>query len=226
MIMTTQPNQQRASVLSCLAVLAMLVPGPAWSWTDGSVAVAKKAAKQAGRSDSSATVLKSSAQVVDVRLGSDGSVVGWIRGERGRELSAATVVFSTAGKVVAQARADHRGEYRVVGLSGGVYHVQVGETDVIARLWTSASAPPQSQQRLDLDTTRRPVLEVRGQDGEVVETSGLDPVHRFGLDGVGGLDSFELAMMATSIVSLTLAAVMLTKMAELQDTVDRLPASN
>ena len=75
------------------------------------------------------------------------------------------------------------------------------------------------QQRLDLDTVRRPVLEARGQDGEVVEQTGLDPAHRFGLDGVGGLDSFELALMATSIVSLTLSAVILTKMAELQEEV-------
>ena len=216
--MTTQPNQQRARVLSWLAVLTMLVPGPAWSWTDGSVATARTLANQEGRSDSVATVVESPVQVVDVRLGSNGSVVGWVRGARGRELSTATVVFSTAGKVVAQARTDHRGEYRVVGLSGGVYHVKVGGTDVIARLWTPASAPPQSQHRLD--------LEARGQDGEVAEQGGLDPVHRFGLDGVGGLDSFELAMMATSIVSLTLSAVMLTKMAELQDTVDLLPASN
>ena len=223
---TQQPNQQRARVLSWLAVLAMLVPGPAWSWTDGSVATARTLPKQEGRSDSVATVVESPVQVVDVRLGSNGSVVGWVRGARGRELSTATVVFSTAGKVVAQARTDHRGEYRVVGLSGGVYHVKVGGTDVIARLWTPASAPPQSQHRLDLDTTSRPVLEARGQDKEVAEHGGLDPVHRFGLDGVGGLDSFELAMMATSIVSLTLSAVMLTKMAELQDTVDLLPASN
>ena len=97
---------------------------------------------------------------------------------------------------------------------------------MIARLWTSESAPPRAGERLDLDAGSRPVVEARGQGGEVIEGEGLDPVHRFGLDGEGGLDSFEMTMLATSLISLTLSAIMLSKLAEHHDAVDLPPASN
>ncbi len=113
-----------------------------------------------------------------------------------------------------------------MGLAGGVYIVRVATSEAIARLWTAESAPPRSREQLDLDVRSRPTVEARGQSGEVVEGEGLDPAHRFGLDGEGGLDSYELTMLASAVTSLTLSAIMLSKIAELQDSIDLQPASN
>lgn len=222
-----QPERHRVNILAWLAVAAFLVPGPAWSLAEEPAGLVSSPPQQPPERDAvDLNGPETRVRVLDIRLGSDGTVVGRVRDERGRRMPGATVVLSTAGQVVARARTDDRGEYRVTGLAGGVYHVRVVTSEVIARLWTSESAPPRAREQLDLDATSRPTVEARGQGGEVVEDEGLDPVHRFGLDGEGGLDSFELTMLTTSIVSLTLSAVMLSKIAALQDTVDLLPASN
>ena len=88
-------------------------------------------------------------------------------------------------------------------------------------MWAYESAPPQADKQLDLVAKLPAALAVRGQGDD-----GFDPAHRFGLDGEGGLDSFEMALLATSVISLTLSAIILTQHDELQDSIDRLPASN
>lgn len=220
--MTMPSERHRARVLSWLATAALLVPGPAWSSAEGVLPPAEQPERLAAVPGVSASPVR----VPDIRLGSNGTLVGRVRDERGRRLAGVMVVFSTERHVAARVRTDDRGEYRITGLAGGVYHVRVAKSEVIARLWTAESAPPQSRDQLDLDTTSRPTVVARGQDGEVIEGEGLDPAHRFGLDGEGGLDSFELTMLATAVVSMTLSAIMLSKIAEVQDSVDLLPASN
>ncbi len=158
--------------------------------------------------------------VLDIRLGHDGTLGGLVRDELGRPRPNTVVMVFRDRQVVACARTDVRGTYRVTGLRGGVYRIQAGKQVSVCRLWSAATAPPQAGQRLDIDTSR--VL-ARGQSGEDGDRN--DAVHRFGLDGVGGLDPFELTMLTTSITSLTLSAVMLSNINELQETVDRLPGS-
>jgi len=226
--MTMQIDRSGARILSWLAVSMLLVPGPAWSVAEGPVDGSERLTRLAPGATGGVAPVASveHAMVCDVRLGPGGTLTGRVRDDRGVAMARTTVVLSRARQVVARAVTDDRGQYHIRGLAGGVYHVQVVTHEVIVRLWSSESAPPQARGQLDLDAKPRAGVEVRGQGGEVDEHKGLDPVHRFGLDGTGGLDALELTMLTTSIISLTLSAVMLTKIDELQDSIDLLPASD
>jgi len=219
--MIQEPKRHSVRILPWLAVAMLLVPGPAWSLAGGPVG---GSSSRLARSSQQAQVSAASveqARVRDVRLGSDGTLSGRVRDEQGHLLVGAKVVLSRGRQVIAVAVTDDRGEYRIGGLAGGVYRVRVAADETIVRLWSSESAPPQAQEQLVLDAGLHESIEARGQGGE-----GLDPAHRFGLDGEGGLDSLEMTMLTTSVISLTLSAVMLSKIDELQDAVDRLPASD
>lgn len=197
----------------------MLVPGPSWSLAEGLDGDAESRKRTLEPEQNSQPPVR----ILDIQLGSGGTLVGRVRDEQGRPLAGLTVVVSRAGHVVARVRTGKLGDYRVTGLVGGVYCVRAGSSVAIGRLWTTASAPPRSRQRLDLAAGR--AVEVRGQSGEASVGDRLDPAHRFGLDGQGGLDPFELTLLTTSMISLTLSAVMLSRIDELQDSVDRLSAS-
>lgn len=99
-------------------------------------------------------------------------------------------------------------------MNGGVYQVTVAGRTEVGRLWTSGSAPPGSADQFDLSVPR---AVVRGQN---------EAIERFGLDGEGGLDPFELTLLASSITSLTLSAIMLSKINDIEDNVDRLSRSD
>ncbi|MFP6703240.1 MAG: carboxypeptidase-like regulatory domain-containing protein [Planctomycetaceae bacterium] len=202
--------------MSWLALAAMLVPSPAWG-----VAEAEEASSARQGQKSVVGKVPSGTRIQDIRLGSDGALTGRLRDELGRPLPDARVVVSRGRLTIASTRSDEHGDYRITGLLSGVYRVEVATTEAIVRVWAYESAPPQADKQLDLDAKLPAELAVRGQGDD-----GLDPVHRFGLDGEGGLDSFELALLATSVISLTLSAIMLAQHDELQDSIDRLPASN
>lgn len=150
----------------------------------------------------------------DVRLQSDHRLCGRISDDTGRPLSGYTVELRQGRRVVARIITDVRGEYEVAEMSGGVYQVIVGGRTIVVRVWATGSAPPESASQLDLTVSRDVV---RGQD-EVIE--------RFGLDGEGGLDPFELTLLASSVTSLTLSAIMLSKINDIEDNVDQLVITN
>ncbi len=213
--MSTDRQHERSSrFLSWLALAAMLVPSPAWG-------VAEEASSARRGQKSVVGKVPSGTRIQDIRLGSDGALTGRLRDELGRPLPDARVVVSRGRLTIASTRSDEHGDYRITGLLSGVYRVEVATTEAIVRVWAYESAPPQADTQLDLDAKLPAELAVRGQGDD-----GLDPAHRFGLDGEGGLDSFEMALLATSVISLTLSAIMLSQHDELQDSIDRLPASN
>ena len=216
-----RPDRPSARILSWLAVAMLLVPGPAWSLAEGAVGGRSSLSVRSPQETEVPAGSVERAAVRDVRLGPGGTLSGRVLDEHGHLMAHAKVVLSRARQVIARGVTDDRGEYRIRGLSGGVYHVRVSTHETIVRLWSSESAPPQAQEQLVLDVGLHESIEARGQGGE-----GRDPAHRFGLDGEGGLDSLEMTMLTTSIISLTLSAVMLAKIDELQDSVDRLPASD
>ncbi|HAB12002.1 MAG TPA: hypothetical protein DCE47_09955 [Planctomycetaceae bacterium] len=219
-MMPFRPDRHPAGILLWMAVAAMLVPGPTWSLAEA-VDADSVPEKRTRESEQEAGP---PVRILDIQLGSGGTLSGRVRDEQGRPLAGLTVVVSRARHVVARVKTDELGDYRVTGLVGGVYCVRAGSSVTIGRLWTTDSAPPRSRQRLNLAAGAG--VEVRGQNGEASVDDRFDPIHRFGLDGRGGLDSFEITLLTTSMISLTLSAVMLSRIDELQDSIDRLSASN
>jgi len=204
----------------------LLVPGPAWSLVEGRAGDRSSRSARGGQRTEVPVALLKHVGVLDVRLGRGGTLSGRVRDERGLAMARATVVVSRARQFVARAVTDDQGEYLIKGLAGGVYRVRVAAHEAIVRLWTSESAPPLAREQLDLNAGSQKSLEARGQGGERSTSDDGGTVRRLGLDGNGGLDAVELAMLTTSFISLTLSAVMLAKIDELQDSVDLLPASD
>jgi hypothetical protein len=219
-MMLFRPERHPAVILMWMAVAAMLVPGPTWILAEAVDADSVLEKRTHGPEPEVGPPVR----ILDIQLGSGGTLSGRVRDDQGRPLVGLTVVVSRQRRVVARVKTGELGDYRVTGLAGGVYCVRVGSSVTISRLWTTDSAPPRSRQRLDLSAGAD--VEVRAQSGEASVDDRFDPIHRFGLDGQGGLDSFEITLLTTSMISLTLSAVMLSRIDELQDSIDRLSASN
>ena len=224
--MIMQPDRRAARVLTWLAAAMLLVPGPAWSLVEGRAGDRSSRSARSAQPTQAAVTSPKHVGLLDVRLRPGGTLSGRVRDEGGLAMARATVVVSRARQVVARAVTDDRGKYLIKGLAGGVYRVRVAAHESIVRLWTSESAPPQAREQLDLNAASQESLEARGQGGERGTPDDGGTVRRLGLDGNGGLDAVELAMLTTSVISLTLSAVMLAKIDELQDSVDLLPASD
>ena len=196
------------------------MPVPMWTSAAGTVDGSQQQGPVSGKRVRNPAATTGLQPVFDVRLGPGGTLAGLVRDERGQPRPNALVEVSRERQVVARVRTDAEGTFRIAGLGNGVYRVLVDRQVHVCRFWSAATAPPGVHERFDIDTGRVVARGQAAEDGDRNET-----VHRFGLDGVGGLDPFELTLLATSITSLTLSTVMLAKISEIQDTVDQLPES-
>ena len=178
-MMLFRPERHPAVILMCMAVAAMLVPGPPWSLAEAVDADSVLEKRTHGPEPEVGPPVR----ILDIQLGSGGTLSGRVRDDQGRPLVGLTVVVSRQRRVVARVKTGELGDYRVTGLAGGVYCVRVGSSVTISRLWTTDSAPPRSRQRLDLSAGAD--VEVRAQSGEASVDDRFDPIHRFGLDGQG-----------------------------------------
>ena len=86
------------------------------------------------------------ADVIDFRLGDGGLLVGEVRNQAGKLLPGRTVRVLFEGNEVATTRTDSRGMFRVSGLREGEHDVEVCDCAKRYRLWSNASAPPESEQ--------------------------------------------------------------------------------
>ena len=86
------------------------------------------------------------ADVIDFRLGDGGLLVGEVRNQAGRLLPGRTVRVLFEGKVLASAKTDSRGRFRISGLREGEHDVEVCDCAKRYRLWSEESAPPKSEQ--------------------------------------------------------------------------------
>ncbi len=220
MVTSMRPGKHPAWIPSLLACGVLLMPVPMWTIAAGTVDGSQRQGPVSGKRGTNPNATTGVQPVFDVRLGPGGTLAGLVRDESGRPRPNALVVVSRERQVVARVRTDAGGTYRIAGLGNGVYRVLVDRRVHACRFWSSTTAPPRAHERFDIDTGRIVARGQAAEDGDRNET-----VHRFGLDGVGGLDPFELTLLATSITSLTLSTVMLSKISQLQDTMDQLPGS-
>ncbi|MFN0198432.1 MAG: carboxypeptidase-like regulatory domain-containing protein [Planctomycetaceae bacterium] len=144
--------------------------------------------------------------VRDVALAEGGTLNGLVRDAQGNPLDGAAVSIRQGNEVVASTISDENGQFAVQELRGGLYVVSAGQAREVYRLWTEETAPPSAEPMIDMVS-----------DGEVVR--GQYP-------GMGGLDVITLVTMGTAIAGVTLAAVNLGEIKDLQDQVDQLLASD
>lgn len=144
--------------------------------------------------------------VRDVALADGGVLSGVVRDAEGNPLGGAAVAVRQGNEVIASTISDENGEFAISDLNGGVYVVNAGNSQGVYRLWTEDTAPPSAQTMVDMVSLDEDV--VRGQ-----------------YPGFGGLDIFTLVTLGTAIAGVTIAAINLGKINDLEDKVDLLLAS-
>jgi hypothetical protein len=80
--------------------------------------------------------------VVDVTLGAEGKLCGFVVDAQGVPMLATDVTVLQAGKVVARTKTDALGQFSATNLRGGVYQVAAGQGVTTLRAWETAAAPP------------------------------------------------------------------------------------
>jgi len=144
--------------------------------------------------------------VVDVVLTPDGALIGRVVDDRGRPVDGAVVTFLQKNEKVASSVTDKNGMYVIRDMSGGVYRVVSGQGQAVFRCWTDNMAPASAKTEPVLVSSR---LVARAQ----------------GISGMGGIDTVTLTTIGLSITALTLSAINLNKISNLDDDVNRIPTS-
>ena len=91
------------------------------------------------------------ADLVDIELAADSSLLAQVLGTAGNPQHTKTVVLIRSGEVAVKATTDANGGFRFKPVSGGVYQVAVGDTVTVCRAWVAGTAPPHAQPRLLLN---------------------------------------------------------------------------
>ena len=140
---------------------------------------------------------------LDVAMNLQGTIIGRVVDSQGNALDGAAVTLIQGRKKVATTVADKHGEFVVRNLPSGVYHVFAGNGHQVIRCWAANTAPPSAKQRFVL-VSGAPV--VRAQ-------------------GCCGLDAVTLAALGLTLASVTLTAIVLDKVDDLENEVDKIPKS-
>lgn len=85
--------------------------------------------------------------VVDVSLQSDGVLFGQLVDTQGRPLSA-TEIHITDGRNQWRTQTDLQGQFKLAGMHGANYTVQVGQQVQLIRAWSAGTAPPSATKGL------------------------------------------------------------------------------
>ncbi len=89
-----------------------------------------------------------SRQIRDVALHAEGTLAGQLLDAQGVAIAGVEVAVGKAGKEVARVRTNKQGQFRVDGLTGGVYQVVAAGRISAYRLWAPNTAPPAAQRGL------------------------------------------------------------------------------
>ena len=80
---------------------------------------------------------------IDLRLGSEGSIIGKIVNRQGQPVSSANVKLASK-RGAATLKAGTNGLFAAKGLQAGEYVVQVNDQSYAVRMWTADTAPPKT----------------------------------------------------------------------------------
>ena len=184
------------------------------------------------------TARTSQSAISDAVLDSNGAITCRLLDRQGRPVANELVQIRQGRKLVAQAKTDSRGNFRLVGLKGGLYRIQSKDSQRLFRFWTARTAPPSAKSKATLvkrasmsqPVSAQPVAQV--QQPTVVPATAPEsaPIVRgniglpsMGLSGM--VDGVSLITLGSSISAAALTAVTLNKINDVEDKVDRIPTS-
>jgi hypothetical protein len=142
------------------------------------------------------------AKIRDVALAEDGSFTGRVINDHGKPLDGVVVKLLRNVKEVATTNADSEGRFKFVSLKSGLYQVQTPQSQTTYRLWQADVAPAQAM--------------------KTVVVNGASPVVRGQL---GFVDPITLTALGLGIAGVTLAAVAVHKLDNLEEDVEKIPTS-
>jgi hypothetical protein len=136
---------------------------------------------------------------VDVALSGGGTLTGRVINAEGLPVDGAAVSIHQGDQEIARTVSDRNGLYAVRGLRGGNYYIKGGQGLGLFRLWAENTAPPAAKPQA-----------VVVSDAEIARGQ------------FGGLDLVTVTLLGTSIAGVTLGAIAVHKLKNLEDDVDEL----
>jgi hypothetical protein len=143
---------------------------------------------------------------IDLALKAGGTVSGRVVNAEGVALDGAAVTVLYQGKEIAKTVSDQDGNFAVQNLRGGNHVVIAGEGAGLYRFWAPETAPPAAKEQAVIVSCPETV---RGQ---------CYP------GGFGGLDIITISTLGLGIAGVTLGAIAVSKIKDVEDKVDELRA--
>jgi hypothetical protein len=142
-------------------------------------------------------------KVKDVALTRSGTFVGRVIDNGGKPLDGVVVRLTRRGEESsAETTTDGDGRFRFAKLKGGIYQLQTPQSETTYRMWSADAAPAQAL--------------------KTVVINGTGPVMRAQL---GYLDPANTTAILLGAAGVTLSAITLAEVDNLQDDVDKIPTS-
>jgi hypothetical protein len=85
---------------------------------------------------------------MDVSLDADNQLLGTIVSPPGVALAGTDIQIFQDSNLIATAKTDERGTFRMGPLSGGRYHLVTANQTMNLRVWTNSAAPPKARQQV------------------------------------------------------------------------------
>ncbi len=149
------------------------------------------------------------ARIADVTLGAQGELVGRVVSDQNTPVPNIAVTLFNAFKQLGQTKTDAQGYFVFRGLRSGLYQIRTPGAVTLCRAWDARTAPPKAQRMLVVQR-QKPL--VRGQDP-------------FDFTGVGGGTLFQVFTVGALAATITLSAVSLSKINDVEDEVAKIPKS-
>jgi len=147
--------------------------------------------------------------VVDVSLDKQSNLIGRVVNHQNVPEADVAVTLYNAKRELGTVKTNKDGYFVFKHLKGGLYRLKVKNNQQLFRVWTAQAAPPNAGNLL-LVKTSKPV--VRGQSP-------------FDFTGVGGGTLFQLFEVGALTAAVTLSAVSLSKINDVEDEVNKIPKS-
>lgn len=142
------------------------------------------------------------ASIPNVFLTEGGTLTGGVTDSAGNRLEGAKVSIRQGKTTIATAVTDKNGIYSFKGLKGGTYEIGSGNTEGVFQVWSERTAPPSAKQC---------ALLVMGENGERGQCGCCDPT--------------LILLSAGVIAAVVLSAIILHKVNQIDNKVDKIPHS-
>lgn len=198
-------------------------------------------------SQASKTQDRKSPAIVDIAISPDGTVSGQVVDPQGRGQTGTTVSVRQGGREAARVLTDERGVFAIDHVRPGVYQVVAKEGYGLFRFWAPRTAPPAAKKKVLIVPghvivrgqgdalegaygTGTGLVRISDQQEESYDTvAPIYPYETYGpVAGPGlwsGLDIITVATVATGVAAITVSAVAINRVNDVENKVDNLPKS-